>query len=1518
MPSTLYSRVFSNINDLSNYRYLGCLFFYDIAKLISKPAKCSYDNWYYYDSIFGSDSELWSIYDSQAHSTVQMLQDIDYLIYRKHIAVTFKLIHITSDVPIAIARLYVLPADLEDDVFIREMRKGYCGCARHESWHDKKHSLIMNKLFEVLDYSTEASIVENKRQLIQYLSNNSAMIFNGLRDYQKFKLDEIGTRDYFLHTRQDLNFHLGRMSRRKGLSFDKNFNKPIVFDTNNNSSYKTVTHTQKKRKRGNPKFWKVKTEENQKEIKQENEVSLTTRLLKIYNTVKTSFDIEKINIDEEIKYKILKNDIPGLKNTLYRYQCETVLKMIDREINSETRLRTNLVEIGSNKIFKISSRETSQTFFFDIQKLEFRQKPLLFKTPRGGILAENMGLGKTFICLALICITKLQITEIPKELKEAKIYDPKCLKLIDYSIRHINRNSISWKEYADSFPTSCIKLLKSRPAYFEIDKKITNVESLNESESKGYRRNLRIKDSPLKKSKIRLHLCSTTLLVVPDNLAPQWKAEIKKHIIPGYLKVIEILDFESEIPKTEMLIQADVVLMSLGAFSNQAKYEDSNLRKLYWKRLIIDEGHRMNSKDARAVTLANELYVERKWAISGTPTAGLTELHMTQEADDEPYKVDSKTKKKGKTPQIRGSNNNRKKDTIVDLESNIPSPPSSSGSPGAEALNEEYMVKRRFNVRDDLIKLGLIISNFLKVEPWTGDSKLWSATVIKPFLANSYNCDLQLTSILDSLIIRHDVVEVEKDIQLPKLYHKAVFLEPSFFDRLSINLFISVLAVNAVTSEREDKDYMFHPSNKGELKRLITNLQRATFYWTGFSINDIDTLLSICNYAMSQKDKKYSRSDTKLLEKSIFIAKTALSNTIWRTCTTIHEMSYYIENLPPVFTKMFSIGIFNNRLDRNFNPVAIYSAPQLLSIQKFFFKNRFIGSNKLLDSKLEEFSKTSWKQYWNEAKKKGSHLQKAKNQHGDSVDLDLLHIIDEKPDWYSEFDSFRDEKKIMGFKTEEEKEVEKNSKKKQKRKLVGYTKRTKREEKKSLIVTLKLPKSKVIRDKSLNSEFRKAKLIGTASAKLAYLTGRLFEHQYEGIKSIVFFEFEDSAYYLTEMLDILGINYLIYATFIKLSDRSTNLLNFSGWDTKKRGGVTLIVDIKLAAFGLTIIEATRVYFINPIWRKEIEAQAIKRAHRIGQTQDVHVEIIMLKNTIEEEMYYKRQEAVKNEEEQQSTMIDDTGMQNYIMRYDFLPMYNSKEYEEIKAFGVSGKDVCIGYNKYDEVDLTNLRKLNGDGKEDDQKPIKKKRKVNKKVYFNPGRVTRSKTKIEQENENGVDVGVDGDSGMKEDETNDILDFSKINQGSEGLIIHHKRDYNNEYLRDDKITLLQPIGKLDKRNNVMYWELPLFTERRLERMNEHSKSSNLKNGITDVTLVNYGIEEDVEEANGYGSVSNGVSNHIQDYKYNDQEEADEHQDELNHINGKSHSSILRKIKRKDRIEKFKNVEFQKTEIKKVRFQ
>lgn len=43
-----------------------------------------------------------------------------------------------------------------------------------------------------------------------------------------------------------------------------------------------------------------------------------------------------------------------------------------------------------------------------------------------------------------------------------------------------------------------------------------------------------------------------------------------------------------------------------------------------------------------------------------------------------------------------------------------------------------------------------------------------------------------------------------------------------------------------------------------------------------------------------------------------------------------------------------------------------------------------------------------------------------------------------------------------------------------------------------------------------------------------------------------------------------------------------------------------LMNVKLEIHGLRLAAASRVFSINPIWQPNVEAQAIKRAHRIGQ------------------------------------------------------------------------------------------------------------------------------------------------------------------------------------------------------------------------------------------------------------------------------------------------------------------------------
>lgn len=61
----------------------------------------------------------------------------------------------------------------------------------------------------------------------------------------------------------------------------------------------------------------------------------------------------------------------------------------------------------------------------------------------------------------------------------------------------------------------------------------------------------------------------------------------------------------------------------------------------------------------------------------------------------------------------------------------------------------------------------------------------------------------------------------------------------------------------------------------------------------------------------------------------------------------------------------------------------------------------------------------------------------------------------------------------------------------------------------------------------------------------------------------------------------------------------------------------IIMDVQHAAFGIDLSSATRVYFVSPVWQTATMRQAVKRAHRIGQTRPVYVETLVIRDSFEE-------------------------------------------------------------------------------------------------------------------------------------------------------------------------------------------------------------------------------------------------------------------------------------------------------------
>ena len=74
----------------------------------------------------------------------------------------------------------------------------------------------------------------------------------------------------------------------------------------------------------------------------------------------------------------------------------------------------------------------------------------------------------------------------------------------------------------------------------------------------------------------------------------------------------------------------------------------------------------------------------------------------------------------------------------------------------------------------------------------------------------------------------------------------------------------------------------------------------------------------------------------------------------------------------------------------------------------------------------------------------------------------------------------------------------------------------------------------------------------------------------------------------------------------------------------------LLLPLKSGAQGLTLIEATHVFFLEPLLNLEQEAQAVNRIHRIGQVHETFVHKYVVKNTVEEKIHRHYEDRLKKE------------------------------------------------------------------------------------------------------------------------------------------------------------------------------------------------------------------------------------------------------------------------------------------------
>lgn len=62
-----------------------------------------------------------------------------------------------------------------------------------------------------------------------------------------------------------------------------------------------------------------------------------------------------------------------------------------------------------------------------------------------------------------------------------------------------------------------------------------------------------------------------------------------------------------------------------------------------------------------------------------------------------------------------------------------------------------------------------------------------------------------------------------------------------------------------------------------------------------------------------------------------------------------------------------------------------------------------------------------------------------------------------------------------------------------------------------------------------------------------------------------------------------------------------------------------LISLKAGGHGLNLTAADYVFILDPWWNPAVEAQAVDRAHRIGQTRPVFAYRIIARDTVEEKI-----------------------------------------------------------------------------------------------------------------------------------------------------------------------------------------------------------------------------------------------------------------------------------------------------------
>ena len=135
------------------------------------------------------------------------------------------------------------------------------------------------------------------------------------------------------------------------------------------------------------------------------------------------------------------------------------------------------------------------------------------------------------------------------------------------------------------------------------------------------------------------------------------------------------------------------------------------------------------------------------------------------------------------------------------------------------------------------------------------------------------------------------------------------------------------------------------------------------------------------------------------------------------------------------------------------------------------------------------------------------------------------------------------------------------------------------------------------------------------SAKFGHLKELLEEILAEKHKVLIFSQFVQALTIIKEHCDDQNVNYSYIDGSVNIKTREKMIKTFQ----EDEGTRVFLLSLKAGGVALNLTAADYVIIFDPWWNPAVEAQAIDRSHRIGQTKKVMVYRLVVEGSIEEKM-----------------------------------------------------------------------------------------------------------------------------------------------------------------------------------------------------------------------------------------------------------------------------------------------------------